>query len=62
MYEVLLFVHRCSNKQTSLSEVYDFASEVADQMIVEKHEVTNILGSHILFVVLKISWNNVDRL
>ena len=56
-------MHRCSNKETSLSEVYDFASEVADQMIAEKHEVTNILGSHkfLLLYILKISWNNVDR-
>ena len=28
------------DKQTSLSEVYDFASQVADQMIAEKQEVT----------------------
>ena len=27
----------------NLSEVYDFASQVADQMIAEKHEVMNCM-------------------
>lgn len=31
---------RSNNKQMNLSEVYDFASQVADQMIAEKQEVT----------------------
>jgi len=46
----------------NFGEVYDFASQVADQMIAEKQEVFKLSCSEPqVFISFYVSWNNVGK-